>query len=57
MGAETTVWVEVEVLMKIWRESRGVTGADALDNAKVNVGERLTGRYSYTLDDTEEDNE
>lgn len=55
MGAETTVWVEVEVLIKIWRASRGVTGADALDNAKVNVGERLTGRYSYSLDDTEEE--
>lgn len=57
MGAETTIWVEVEIPVKFWRESRGVTGADALDNAEVNAGERLTGRYAYNLGDTEETTE
>lgn len=53
MGAEITIWVEVEIPVKFWRESRGVTGADALDSAEVNAGERLTGRYAYHLGDTE----
>jgi hypothetical protein len=54
MGAETTIWVEVEIPVKFWRESYGVTGADALDNAEISKGERLTGRYTYNLEDTEE---
>ena len=57
MGAETKIWVEVEIPVKYWKESRGVTGDDALANTEVNVGERLTGRYTYYIGYTEETQE
>jgi len=44
MGAETTMWVEVEVSKKEWRQSYGVTSTDALENVDLDVGERTTGR-------------
>ena len=47
MGAETTIYVEVEVVTKVWRKSYGVVQEDALRNVELNVGERLTGRTSY----------
>jgi hypothetical protein len=51
MGADITMWVEVEVLMKIWRESYGVTDADAIANVPLNVGERITGNVRYYEED------
>jgi hypothetical protein len=47
MGAETPMWVEVEVLMKFWRESYGVTSDDAIKRVELNVGERVTGNVRY----------
>ena len=47
MGAETPMWVEVEVLMKIWRESYGVTSDDAIKNVDLGFGERATGNVRY----------
>ena len=47
MGAETTIYVEVEVVIKVWRRSYGVVQEDALKNVELHVGERLTGRTSY----------
>ena len=44
MGAESRMLVEVEVVTKVWRESYGVTGSDALRNVELGVGERVTGR-------------
>jgi hypothetical protein len=51
MGADITMWVEVEVLMKVWRESYGVTYDDAIKNVDLNVGERLTGNVRYYEED------
>ncbi len=47
MGAETTIWVEVEVPSYEWRETHGVTSDDALRNVVLVPGERVTGRTSY----------
>ena len=47
MEAETTIYVEVEVVTKVWRKSWGVVLEDALVNVELNDGERLTGRTSY----------
>ena len=44
MGAETTMWVEVEVFKKVWRQTYGVSDQDALENVDLDVGERTTGR-------------
>ena len=44
MGAETAMWVEVEVSSKEWRKTYGVTSQDALENVDLSVGERTTGR-------------
>lgn len=44
MGAETTMWVEVEVSKKVWRQTYGVSDQDALENVDLDVGERTTGR-------------
>ena len=44
MSADVTMWVEVEVTSKEWRKSYGVTSDDALENADLEVGERLTGK-------------
>lgn len=57
MGAETSIWVEVVIPVTFWRQSYGVTGADALNNAEINTGETLTGRYVYHLGDVEEPQE
>jgi hypothetical protein len=54
MGADITMWVEVEVLMKIWRESYGVTPEDAIKNVGLNVGERVTGNVRYEEDETDD---
>lgn len=54
MGSSIPIWVEVEIPVKFWRESYGVTGTDALDNAEISVGERLTGRYTYYVEETNE---
>ena len=51
MGAESPMWVEVEVLMKVWRESYGVTSDDAIKNVDLNVGERVTGNVRYYDED------
>ena len=51
MGAEVLMWVEVERPVKEWRKSYGVTTYDALENVKLNIGERLTGVVKTTLDD------
>jgi len=48
MGAETTMWVEVEVSSKEWRKTYGVTNQDALENVDLSVGERTTGRVLYS---------
>ena len=50
MGAEVLMWVEVERPVKEWRKSYGVTTYDALENVKLNIGERLTGVVKTTLD-------
>jgi hypothetical protein len=50
MGAEVLMWVEVERPVKEWRKSYGVTTYDALENVKLNIGERLTGVVKATLD-------
>jgi hypothetical protein len=50
MGAEVTMWVEVERTVREWRESYGVTSRDALENVKLRTGERLTGVVKDTLD-------
>lgn len=55
MGSDSPMWVEVEVLMKVWRESYGVTPDDAIKNVELNVGERTTGNVRYYEDDYEED--
>ena len=54
MGSSVPIWVEVEVPIKFWRKSYGVTGSEALDNAEIGVGERLTGRYTYNVKETDE---
>jgi hypothetical protein len=51
MGADITMWVEVEVLMKVWRESYGVTPEDAIKNVGLNVGERTTGKVRFYEED------
>jgi hypothetical protein len=51
MGADITMWVEVEVLMKVWRESYGVTPDDAIKNVELNLGERTTGNVRYYEED------
>ena len=48
MSADVTMWVEVEVTSKEWRESYGVTSDDALKNVDLEVGERLTGKVRDT---------
>ena len=55
MGASIPMWVEVEVAMKVWRETYGVTDTDALENAELGIGEKLTGRVRYEME--EEDDE
>lgn len=50
MGAEVPMWVEVERPVKEWRESYGVTIQDALENVKLNVGERATGEVRYNVE-------
>ena len=48
MSAEVPMWVvEVEVSVREWRESYGVTSRDALENVELEVGERLTGMVKY----------
>jgi hypothetical protein len=49
MGAETTIWVEIEVVTKIWRRSYGVTRDDGLENVEIYPNERLTGRAEYEV--------
>lgn len=53
MGAERTMWVEVETLIRVWRESYGVTSADAIENVKVKFDERVTGNVRYEEDEAE----
>ena len=53
MSANVTMWVEVEVTRKEWRESYGVTSGDALKNVDLEVGERLTGKVRDTMFDIE----
>ena len=43
MGAETKYYVEIETVRTEWRESYGVTHADALRNVTISFGERVTG--------------
>lgn len=50
MSAEVPMWVEVEVPVREWRESYGVTSRDALENVELEVGERLTGMVKYELE-------
>lgn len=47
MGAEVTVWVEVERIERVWVESYGVTGDDAIDNVLGKVNGRVTGNFTY----------
>ena len=47
MGAERAMWVEVEILSRVWRESYGVTSDEALEHVKLNENERLTGNVRY----------
>ena len=54
MGASIPMWVEVEVTTKVWRESYGVTDTDALENAELGVGERLTGHVRYEMEDEDD---
>ena len=55
MGAETAMWVEVEVSSKEWRKTYGVTSQDALENVDLSVGERTTGRVLYSEEGQDDD--
>ena len=57
MGAETTMWVEVEVSRKEWRKTYGVTSQDALENVDLSVGERTTGRVKGAYEMEGQDDE
>ena len=57
MGAEVTMWVEVEVRKTLWRESYGVTSDEATENVKLDIGESTTGRvrHEYELEESDDD--
>jgi len=57
MSADVTMWVEVEVTSKEWRKSYGVTSEDALENADLEEGERLTGKVRDTPEELTESEE
>jgi hypothetical protein len=47
MGAASTMYVEVVVTKREWRESYGVTNSDFLENVELGVGEYTTGQVKY----------
>ena len=55
MGAEVPFWVEIEVTMKLWRESYGVVPSEAIRDVHLNEGEKTTGNYRGGMPQTEED--